>query len=410
MPSTNVAGFGPRVAVGPRSSVTCPADSISIEPSSNIQSVVNSHAAGTIYCLAPGTFARQEIKPKSHDKYIGVAGATLDGQNISTYAFTGDAQGVTIQNLVIRNYRTGPQNAPINPGWAGGGIATNWSVINNEIYGNSAGGIYSGGGDHVVANYIHDNGQEGYSATGAGAIYSDNIIAHNNFADQYCKVPATAECGGGKAWKTTDVTISYNYIHDNHGPGIWDDTDNQGTVIEYNDIEKNWMSGIMHEISWDATIRNNYVANNANAKAQYCPFRNYWCAEIFITNSGGVGGKVIDVSENTLRPNSIDGGVMLLNSSRGESTTYRSRGPWLVQNVKVHDNKTSMVVGSIVGAFDQDGTDAAMFTSQGNSFDYDSYRDPVSNDAFYWNGAGSFAAFQTKRQELHGGFAGRMPR
>ena len=58
--------------------------------------------------------------------------------------------------------------------------------------------------------------------------------------------------------------------------------------------------------------------------------------------------------------------------------------------------------GSVVGAYDQDGSDAGMFTSQGNSFDSNVYRGIVGDSSFYWNGAGSFAAFQAKRQELHG--------
>ncbi len=362
---------------------------------------MSAHAAGTTFCLA-GTFAKQQITPKAYDTFVGAGGAILDGQKTATYAFTGSATGVTIKNLVIEKYNTAAQNAPINPGYAGAGSTTLWTVSNNEITGNAAAGIYSGGGDHVVANYIHDNGQEGYSADGTGAIYTDNVISSNNTANTFCKVSATAECGGGKAWSTTNLMISYNFIHDNHGPGIWDDTDNQGTVIEHNDVENNWMSGIMHEISWDATIDDNVVKNNANANSQYCPLRNYWCAEIFITNSGGVSGKVVDVSGNTIAPNGLDGGIFLLNVRRGTSTKYPSRGPWRVQNVVVHRNTTTMGSGSVVGAYDQDGSDAGMFTSQGNSFDSNVYRGIVGDSSFYWNGAGSFAAFQAKRQELHG--------
>jgi hypothetical protein len=384
-------GYGPRVPVGPQASITCPPIAANLTPGIDVQSIVNAHSAGTTYCLAAGTYPQQQIIPHDGDMYVGMKGATLDGQNIAARAFSGSAKGVTIKNLAIKGYNSAPQDAPIDPGMSG--IATNWFIDNNEISSNASAGIDAGGGDHVVANYIHDNGQEGYKANGTGEVWTDNEISHNNPAD--ANDPAN-EAGGGKAWQTTNLTMAYNFVHDNHGPGLWEDTDNQGTILEYNDVENNLKIGILHEISWDATIAHNYLRHNATG--QYCPVRNYWCAEITIANSGGVGGKIIDVHDNTALPNGYEAAVMLYNEARG-SGLY---GSWLVQNVHVHRNAADLSMGGIIGAVDRDGSNAGMFTTQGNTFDYNAYAGAGSN-AFYWAGtSGAFPFFRSSGEESHG--------
>jgi hypothetical protein len=384
-------GFGPRVPVGPQASITCAPNSVALSPGSDVPSIVGAHPAGTQYCFAAGTYARVTLVPKAGDRYVGLLGATLDGQNAATHAFSGSAPGVTIENFAIEHYNSPTQDAPIDPGMTG--ATTNWLISNNEVANNASAGIDAAGGDRIVANYIHDNGQEGYKANGTGEVWTDNEISHNNPADAN---DPTNEAGGGKAWATIGLVMDYNYVHDNHGPGIWQDTDNQGTVLEYNDVENNMKMGIVHEVSWDATIAYNYLKGNASSR--YCAVRNYWCADITIANSGGVNGKIVDVHDNTLIPNGYEAAVMLYSEFRG----FGLFGARLVRNVHVHNNTADLSLGGIDGAVDHDGTDGGIFTSQGNSFDYNAYTGAGSS-AFYWDGSsGAFSFFRGLGEELHG--------
>ena len=53
-----------------------------------------------------------------------------------------------------------------------------------------------------------------------------------------------------------------NWVHDNIGNGIWSDGNVHDVTYENNLVQDNTGIGIFHEISWDATIRNNVVRNN----------------------------------------------------------------------------------------------------------------------------------------------------
>jgi hypothetical protein len=386
------AGFGPRVPIGPQATVTCPPKALAVSPGSDVQSVVKANAAGTTYCLAPGTYARQQIVPKSGDTYIGLKGATLDGQETATYAFNSSAPRVTIENFVVVNYSNPSQRAAIAPQSG----ATNWVIRNNEIAKNGAVGVGAQSESRIVANYIHDNAQEGYTVQGSNVLLTDNEIAHNNPNDAFSHL---FEAGGGKAWMTTNLTVAYNYSHDNHGAGLWTDTDNQGSVYKYNKVMNNWGSGISHEISWDAKIDHNLLVNNANPA--YCGgvlILTLSCSEIRLSDSGGETGKTVDISYNTIFPNNINAAVGLADSAKG-SGLY---GTWRIQNVQVHNNIIDLSPGSVIGAVDSDGSAPAMFTTKGNSFDSDAYTGADSS-AFYWNGSKlSFAQLQGQGQEIHG--------
>lgn len=399
-------GYGPRVPVGTQASITCPSGSVSLSAGANIQTAVYANPAGTAFCLHPGSYYPASLNLLAGDSLIGLQGAILDGQGTNRYLLGSVPTGVTIENLIVQNYDT-----PVGSGAAiyegnlsyHGGPATNWVVKNNEVRNNGAAGIGSGGGDQITANYIHNNGQEGYKAFGVGATWTDNEIAYNNplgLADP------GVEAGGGKGWQTTNLTMAYNSIHDNYGQGISNDTDNVGTVIEYNDVERNAQSGISHEVSWNAVIDDNYLAYNGSSARCYAG--SPWCADILIPNSGGVNGNTVDISGNVIVAGPYEGAILLQNYNRGTSTMYPSNGPWLCQNVKVHNNFVNLTsVGSSGnGAIDADGSDANMFTSQGNSFDYDSYTGSGAR-SFTWGPGksathGDFAFFQGQGLEAHG--------
>lgn len=386
------SGVGPRVPVGPQASIACPSGAVQIAAGTNVQSIVNAHRAGTAYCFAAGTYAQLQITPQSGDTYVGLKGAVLDGQNTASHAFSGWFTGVTIENFVVTNYNDAYQDAPIVTG-------PNWMIKNNEIANNTAAGVKVTTGTNVVANSIHNNGQKGYTILGSNVVFSDNEIAANNPNDVYNPNSATGDTGGGKAWQTVNLLMEYNYVHDNHGPGLWSDTDNQGTVYEYNDVENNWASGIFHEASWDAVIANNVVKNNANTK--YCTY-DLWCSDIQIASSGGVNGKIVDVYNNTVVSNGSQGGnaIGLITENRGADGTSGLYGTWLVQNVHVHNNNINVSAGGLTGAETDNGA-TGIFTSQGNWFNNNTYTG--AGNSFFWNGIkGNFAFFEGQGQELNG--------
>jgi hypothetical protein len=401
--------YGPRIPVGPQASITCAPNSVTVSPGQNIEAIVSTHTAGTTYCLSAGTFSRQTITPHSGDTFIGLQGAILDGQNATQYAFSNYYAGssvtnVTIENLVIRNYNSPVQTASV---FGDGSGNTGWSILNNEIASGGAIGVYAQSGWSIVGNYIHNNAQGGYFASGSGITITDNDIAYNDPNNAFDF--NVNGCGGGKIYKSSDVDISYNYSHNNVGPGLWTDTDNEGTTYTHNDVEYNSRNGIMHEISWDATIQSNYLHDDGNSTSCGAGTgANFYCPEIFISNSGGERGTTVDVSANTIVMSDYGAGIGLFNIARGSGIF----GPWLVQNVHVHNNTIQLSQnvaspGGTFGAIDDDGSDPAMLTSQGNGFDYDSFVGATSN-SFYWGpgkfagSATNFAGFQRDGQELHG--------
>ncbi len=68
--------------------------------------------------------------------------------------------------------------------------------------------------------------------------------------------------GGGKFWETTNADITDNWIHDNRGPGIWADTNNNGFLVSRNYIASNDGEGMIYEISYNAEISDNTFFRN----------------------------------------------------------------------------------------------------------------------------------------------------
>jgi hypothetical protein len=409
------ANTGPRVAVGPQPSVTCAPSSVnfnSSQSSSTIQSTISGNSPGTSYCFAAGTYTQPVLTPNSGDTYIGVNGAIFDGQTAANYAFSDYYAGtnvtnVTIKNITIQNYAPSAYQGAIYSGRTG---SSGWSILNDSIKSSAANGIYTLAPNwSLVGNYIYNNAQGGVELNGADGASSDNFIVTDNEFDSNNLNQSTYPynsngCGGIKVYEAKGVTISFNYAHGNT-MGLWTDTDNQGVVFDNNDSENNLRPGIMHEISYDAVIQNNYIAGNGTSL--YCSSDGiFYCAGIFISNSGGTSGKTVDVSNNKIIAASYGGAVSLLNYTRGSGIF----GPWIVQNVHVHNNWVNLSAGGTdtnFGAVDHDGTDPNMFTSQGNSFDYDSFTGAGTSNLFYWGtGTGgsftNFAGFQGKEQEMHG--------
>jgi parallel beta-helix repeat protein len=239
-------------------------------------------------------------------------------------------------------------------------------VEGNEVRFTHGTGVSVGSSGRIVNNYIHDNGELGLAAPGASTVHvQNNEVALNNTTG----FKMSWEAGGGKFVGTTYLTVTGNYVHNNRGPGLWTDTNNVYTVYRDNYIADNLGEGIVHEISYDATIANNVIVRNGNNCGTYC-----WGAGIFISTSSNV----------EIYGNALDGnkrGIFLYMQNRGSGTV----GRYEIDNDYVHDNTVSMKTGAT--GLQQTVGDNSYFTSHGNRFQSNTYYlgSYLGGDAqFYW--------------------------
>lgn len=264
--------------------------------------------------------------------------------------------GVRVSDLIIEKFGAAAQESVLGDVGARG-----WVIVGNELRNNAGIGIAAGSNTLVRANYVHEQGQMGMGGQQAGATYMNNTVSDNNvdgFAPGW-------EAGGAKWVATSRMTAIGNYVHDNNGNGFWTDGNNFETRYLNNRIEDNQGLGIIHEISYDAVIRNNYIANNGVLTQAELDG-----AGIMVASSSNV-----DVSRNTVIGNAD--GIAL----KQHSAESGDRGEFLVGNVYIHKNVILMCQGE-TGAIQTVGDDGYIFTSRNNRFDHNTYL--VGTDHSLW--------------------------
>ena len=390
--STSTAAAAPpppsTSAVGPQSTITCPAGAVNVFPGASIQNAVNSSGGNTTFCLRSGVFyLNSAITPKTGDVFVGEYGAILDG---SSWATSDDTQGafrahnqdidyVTIRNLVIRRM---PFSGIHTYYW----MSDHWTIEYNEIASNKI-GIEFAPNFTIRNNYIHHNvgnasssnpaerggGYQGFRSD--NATFDSNEIAYNG-PEQKVGISA-------------NVAFRNNFVHHNLRDGIWYDTNpNGGSVIEGNRVEDNGRIGIVFESSSGGTIRNNAVRRNPDDG-------------VFISMSQSV-----QIYGNTLEAN-FGGIEYFLNCdslSLGED----------VKNNAAYDN--TIVVGTQSyawgGGFSYlpscSSTQVAAYLngSKNLTFSRNAYRVPsVSNRYWLWGGWKSWSEWQAMGQDAGGSFS-----
>ena len=252
---------------------TAPAGAVTVPAGDN--SSFNFNRPGATFWFESGTHTLADgihanIIATANTTYIGAPGAVLDGRNLNLYAFTGAAANVTIKYLTIKNFGRGNDN--LNAGVVNHDSGTGWTIQYNTISDNDGAGVFLGTDNVVSYNCLKDNGQYGFSMfkppiEGDSAIKNvvldHNEIAGNNTDNWEAQEPGCGCTGGGKFWDVNGATVTNNYIHDNKGTGLWADTNNIDFLIEGNYIDHNDGEGIWYEISYNATIRNNWISRNA---------------------------------------------------------------------------------------------------------------------------------------------------
>jgi Right handed beta helix region len=367
----------PRCGHLPGGPATPPAGAVSVNPDviGDISTKTAGNPQGTVFWLAPGTHRLNrdeygQIQPKTGNTYTGAPGAVLNGAGVNRYAFTGAASKVTVQNLTIRGF-----NAPVNEGVVNHDSGPGWVIENNTLVDNRGAAMMAGPDQIVRGNCLKDNGQYGLNAC-CGDINHlqllNNEFVGNNADDIEAKVEYCGCTGGMKLWGVNGADIRDNWIHDNHGPGIWADTNNNDVLIERNVIEDNDNAAIFYETSYNAIIRDNLIRrNNLVAGREFADRKDdFPAAAIYVSESGGeprikARTDLIDIYRNDFEDNWS--GITLwenadrfCNSSANTSTgictllvtpVSRCSSPaidrhpllgdcrWKTQRVAIHDNR-----------------------------------------------------------------------
>ncbi len=345
-----------------------------------INNVLNTHV-GSLGQVGPGTWYFDYAADRI---YLGdnPAGKTVE-TSVTEYAIVGSAANVTLRGLVIERYANMAQTGAVG----GTGAGTGWVVQQNEISDNHGVGIRGGAGMQVLGNNIHHNGQMGYG--GGFALIQDDTIAYNNTVG----FNPFWEAGGGKATYTTNLTVRNNWAHHNNGPGLWTDISNVGTLYEGNTADSNYLSGIFHEISYAAIIRNNIVRGNGIAFGTWIDG-----AGILVGTS-----RDVEVYGNTVSGN-YSCGILGLSDSRGSGTL----GLYELRNLYVHDNTITQPAVALPCVTGIDRGPSTIFTAFNNRWVNNTYHTTHATP-FDWLGgmvgsSKSWAQWQAAGFDLTGSF------
>jgi len=316
---------------------------------------------------------------------------------VTPLAISGAAVNVTIQNLIIEKYGNQAQYGAIGGQYSGSG----WTVQNNEVRYNHGAGVFFSGSWIVRGNNVHHNGQIGIVGWGTSPLVEKNVISFNNIMGFNVRW----EAGGTKFSVTTGLIARCNLVSNNWGPGLWTDIDNINTLYDRNLVVNNTGEGIVHEISYDATITGNIVKGNSNRAADFWLYG----AQILISASRNV-----EVYDNIVETGGLGGnGITVLQQARG-SGAY---GPYLSQGNYIHNNKITYLYawnGSVEPhsgvATDTDFVNFWATYGSTNHFDYNNYHlvyvpghTWARNDTFLdWNG------IRAAGEELHSTFDGNV--
>ena len=195
---------------------------VPVLPGQSIQAAVNANNRGTTFILKAGTHTRQSIVPKTGDTFWCEAGAILDGQNVTQYAFTrsgSDPDSVRIVGCIIEHYVPPAQSGAIQAGWATPSDGTyGWIIDSTEVRDNANAGIRFGNHTKVRWSNVHHNGAIGITGIGDSVLIENTEIAYNNYQ---LAAGLGFESGGTKFVKTNGLVLRNNFVHHNKGPGLW---------------------------------------------------------------------------------------------------------------------------------------------------------------------------------------------
>jgi hypothetical protein len=307
----------------------------------------------------------------------------------TTHAFSGRAANVTIQGLTIEKYAAPAQDGAISCyDVTNVCLGKGWTIESNEIRLNHGAAIRLADNLVIRSNYIHHNGQEGLTGSGSHILVQDNEIAYNNTLG----FDFGWEAGGTKFSNTDNLIVQGNYVHDNKGPGLSLDYQTFNWLVEGNRTSGNYAAGILDEIGYDGTARYNIVVEDGFYPDKANASMWYGCGiQIAASRNAMVYG-------NTLINNS--NGICAISNSRGSG----NRGPFLVQNLSVHDNVIVQSVGGATGAVADGGSFLDVYSSSWNNrWTSNTYKLSNSTGNFHvWKGGASYVSMDASRWQSFG--------
>lgn len=305
-------------------------------------------------------------------------------------AFSGSAHNVTIASLTVEKYAGPGQHGAIRATETQG-----WTLYNVIVRLNAGAGVNIGDGMQIIRSQVVNNGQIGISGIGDNVLIAQNEIAHNNYAGYN----AGWEAGGSKFVQTDGLLVYGNYVHHNAGPGLWTDIDNIRTRYEKNIVIANQGTGIFHEISYQATIRENVVKFN-NPQ----PTLLFEGAQILISSS-----RDVTVANNEVVVAATGGnGIGIVQQGRG-SGEY---GEYFASGNRIHDNMIVFLgdAGQMGGAAGSD-MEARFWDEGDNRFERNTYYLPdISYAGWGWeNALLGWDDWQSHGQDMDGTVSNELP-
>ncbi|MFL6121041.1 right-handed parallel beta-helix repeat-containing protein [Actinophytocola sp.] len=299
----------------PASYPAAPDGAVVVDPvDGEVQRLTAANPGGTTFWLAPGTHTLGDdeygqIRPKEGDVYLGAPGAVLDGRDRNRYAFVGDAKDVVIRDLTVQHFTAGRDEGVVNHDSADG-----WVIEHNTVQDNRGAGLMAGAGQQVLGNCLRDNGQYGMNAYKngrlTGLVVAGNEITGNNTDDWESQVPGCGCTGGVKFWSVDGADVRDNWVHANHGAGLWMDTNNNDFLVEHNLFEDNEAEALFYETSYNARIHDNTFRRNTivQGKAFADGGDDFPVGTVYISESGGeprVPARFdeVEIADNTFEDN-----------------------------------------------------------------------------------------------------------
>lgn len=293
---TGVGSAGAVCDRQPATYSTAPAGAIVVDPAivGDLDRKTEGAPPGTTFWLSAGTHTLgpdefNQVSPKDGDIYLGAPGAVLDGQGRNRYAFTQHAQNVTIRNLTVQGF-VAPQDEGVVNHDSGNG----WVLENDTVQNNDGAAMMAGARQQIRHTCLRNNGQYGMNAFQdgdkiTGLVLENNEIAGNNTDDFEAKNPGCGCSGGVKFWAVNGADVRGNWVHDNHGPGLWADTNNNDFLIENNLIENNDGEGVFYEISYNLIMRGNTLRGNAIKTGKEFAGRDdtFPVGSVYLSEAGG---------------------------------------------------------------------------------------------------------------------------
>ena len=332
-----------------------PPGAIIVQPGDSLQAVTDLHPPGSTFWLAPGRHVPGAggVVPKDNDTYVGGPGAVVDGGGVVGIAFWEDyygrrASGVTLRALTIQNFTSNGQDQ--GAVYAG----THWVLDRVTLRRNGYVALFLGPHSRVTESCFEDNGQLAIGTYRFADDSEDLVIDGSEFRGNNLRRLTGCGCGGAvKVWETRHVRFTRNWVHGNHGVGVWVDTNVIEVLLDGNDISDNDDHGVMYEISYNFMITNNVFRRNALVAGRRASHDGFPVAAVYISESGGV-----DVPEYTYAHSRIshnlfednwDGVVLWQSGNRYRHSDEYSPDPafgssfrWRTQNVEVSDNTFRM--------------------------------------------------------------------